>query len=195
MGPSPPSPLLPSPPPPPVPPFSFGLPRASFLLFLKFSESEDAQDHSELLLCLGSNESGIETLKLLKSFYLSYLQSCFHFYKLYWSIVDLQSCGHFRWLSSHSRTLWPPSFLMDDVLALFYSLPPSPSPQNPQFGVLPKLKPRPGNFPVKGREKPPHSALGRWYLISISMKIVFIIFTYSQQIFSSNTKQVFNHIN
>ena len=83
MGPSPPSPLLPSPPPPPVPPFSFGLPRASFLLFLKFSESEDAQDHSELLLCLGSNESGIETLKLLKSFYLSYLQSCFHFYKLY----------------------------------------------------------------------------------------------------------------
>ena len=39
-----------------LPPFSFSLPRASFLLFLKFSELEDAQDHSELLLfCLQYN--------------------------------------------------------------------------------------------------------------------------------------------
>ena len=67
VGPSPPSPLLLSPPPPPVPSSFFGLPRASFLLFLKFSESEDAQDDSELLLTHSYSALGqmSQLLKLL----------------------------------------------------------------------------------------------------------------------------------
>lgn len=94
VGPSPPSPPLPSPP--------FSSPRStSFLLLFAlgiiFAISEILRvggcsgpqriSPDTLLLCLGSNESGIETLKLSKIFYLSYLQSFFFIFKIF---IDAQ---------------------------------------------------------------------------------------------------------